>query len=337
MIKGMNPALAGSTILVTGAAGFLGSALIRRLAPVSCTVRRLARQPGEFPTIPMDTLAKFEDIVGDVRVAATWRQALRDVDVVFHLAGQTSVYTAQENPDADLDANVRSVLHLIEISRELRRCPVIVAAGTATTVGLTTDSCPVDESTPDRPITLYDVHKLMAEQYLETATRQSFVAATTLRLANVYGPGPRGSSRERGFLNAMVARAVGQKPLTMYGTGSCVRDYVYVDDVADAFVMAAESIESLQGHHFLIGSGQGISIGSALDLVADLVARRTGTRVPVESIDPPSGLSPIENRSFVANTARFRTATGWNPMFTLEQGINRTIDVACSANVTSPA
>jgi nucleoside-diphosphate-sugar epimerase len=279
---------------------------------------------------PTGGIATFEDIDGDVRDLRTWIAAIENVDVVVHLAGQTSVYTAHGDPGADLTANVVPVLHLVQACREAGRHPAVVAAGTATVVGLTHDTTPVDESRPDRPVTFYDIHKWMAEGHLELYTREGVFDATTLRLANVYGPGPRGSSHDRGFLNAMVRRALAGEPLTLYSTGTVVRDYVYVEDVARAFLAAAASIEAVKGRHFLVGSGQGTTIEHALQLVAERVALRTGRRVAVVAIDPPAGLSPIEHRSFVADSRELTRAAGWRPEVGLAEGIDRTIEALCA-------
>jgi UDP-glucose 4-epimerase len=316
-------ALGGRTVLLTGAAGFIASAIARQLATIPCTVRCLARGP--LPAPPAGA-ATFESVAGDIRDPEVWTHALRGVGVVFHLAGQTSVYAAQEDPAGDLATNVLPMLHLARAARTLGVRPTVIAATTATIVGLTASADPVDESRPDRPVTLYDLHKHMAAQYLETFTRDGTIAAATLRLTNVYGPGPRSSRHDRGILNAMVRRALSGEALSVYGAGAAVRDYVYVDDVARAFVAAAAGIARTEGRHFLVGSGRGTSIREAFELVADRVARRTGHRVPVIAVEPPAGLSAIEGRSFVADTRAFRGATGWHAEVPLGEGIDRTIE-----------
>ena len=318
--------LEDKTILLTGAAGFLGTAIAEHLAGVRCRVRRLDR-PDVRRARPHGH-ARWEDIDGDVADRTTWHDALADADVVIHLAAQTSVYVAEADPVADLRANVEPMLSLIDACRARRTRPVVAFAGTATEVGLTDTGDPVDESRQDVPITVYDVHKLTAERHLACATRLGDVQGVTLRLTNVYGPGPRSSNRDRGFLNAMVRRALAGEPLTAYGSGACVRDYVYVDDVVRAFLTAIVNIHRVEGRHFLVGSGTGTTIAGALRLVADRVAAQTGVHVPVLSVETPAGLSPIERRSFVADTRRLRDATGWEAQVDLAQGIDRTIAAA---------
>ena len=320
----MQTQLSGRTILVTGAAGFIGSAIVRRLASIPCTLRCLIhRSPA--PALAVDEMvATLEVVTGDVRDHRVWVDSVKDVDVIFHLACQTSVYEADAHPEEDLAANVRPVLHLTEACRASGNHPIVVAAGTATVVGLTTETSPISEDRADQPITFYDIHKWVGERYFEGFSRQGILRATTLRLANVYGPGPPGSP-DRGFINAMIKCALSGQPLSLYGSGEFVRDYVYVDDVAEAFIAAAAAIERTGGEHFVVGSGYGTTLAEALHVVADRATKKTGRLVPIVSTPPPSTLSPIERRNFVADPRRLHAATGWTARVSLEEGVDRTI------------
>ena len=167
----------------------------------------------------------------------------------------------------------------------------------------------------------------MAEQYLKYYVRQGIVCGAVLRLANVYGPGPESCRADRGILNQMTRRALAGEPLTVYGRGSQLRDYVYIEDVIRAFLEATRMIDRLNSKHFVIGSGQGYTIAQAMNLVSERAALKTGSRVSVIHIDPPSPQSPIESRNFVADSSQYSQATGWQPRYSLAEGIDRTIEV----------
>jgi UDP-glucose 4-epimerase len=152
------------------------------------------------------------------------------------------------------------------------------------------------------------------------------VKGAALRLANVYGPGPASSSADRGILNQMVRKALKGETLRIYGKGDFLRDYVYVEDVARAFALAADHVDAVNGKHFVISTGTGHTLAQAVRLVAERVAARTGRQALVEHVAPPASLSPIDTRNFVGDPSAFARATGWRPSVSLQEGIDRTID-----------
>jgi UDP-glucose 4-epimerase len=310
-------------ILITGGAGYLATNLALSLRQTQCGIVRLGREGSMFPA--MEGTASVTNVLGDVRERAAWEEALQDVDFVFHFAAQTSVPVAERDPVADIQANVVPVMHLIEACRKMRIRPVVLFTSTVTVAGIPSRT-PVDETHPDIPVTIYDIHKLIAEQYLKCSAQEGAIRTAILRLANVYGPGPKSSQADRGILNQMMRKALAGEPLTIYGRGEFVRDYVYVDDVVGAFLKAGACIDSLNGQHFVIGSGQGHTIAEAIGLVGARAALRTGKKTEIRHIDPPASLSPIESRNFVADISRFSGATGWKPSVMLQDGIDRTLE-----------
>ena len=310
--------------MVTGATGYLGHNLVHLLKEAECRILRVGRPGSTFPAV--SGCAQIIDVTGDIRDPGIWNDLVEPAGVVFHFAAQTSVYVAGEKPSEDLNINVLPTLHLLETCMRKGVSPTVLFAGTATQCGIA-DRLPVDETQPDNPITIYDIHKLASERYLNYFSDQGTVKASTLRLGNVYGPGPESGSADRGVLNRMVRRALQGEPLTVYGKGDRVRDYVYVEDVVRAFVAAAEGIDRVKGKHFVIGSGRGCTIAQALHLVAERVSLKTGKgRVAVEHVQPPPRQSAIEDRNFIADSRRFTQHTGWTPRISLEEGIDRTID-----------
>jgi nucleoside-diphosphate-sugar epimerase len=315
---------AGRTILVTGGAGFIGSSLIRALAGVPCRIRLLLRE-GRVWEPESNNTAEVSAVYGDIREKDTWTQALQDTDYVFHLAGQTSGYLANEQPMADLEANVIPVIQLLEACRHSGAKPAILFSGTVTQVGIP-KRLPVDESHRDLPVMVYDIHKLAAEKYLQYYSNDFEIPAVTLRLSNVYGPGTGVGSSDRGILNRMIFLGLQDKPLTVYGDGAQIRDYTYIDDVVSAFVTAGSMASTLKGEYYVIGSGQGFRIVDTFNLMADRVKVSQGFRPQVTHVSPPDSQAAIENRDFVADTHLFRSATGWTPQVSLSDGIDRTIE-----------
>jgi UDP-glucose 4-epimerase len=313
--------LAGKKILVTGGSGYLAASLLSLLRDVDCQVTRLdlkhdAAAPGG--------MARIIDVDGDVSRIETWQENLPAADIVFHFAAQTSVYLSNNDPLADNLRNVQPMLYLLETCRQKGLHPVVIFSGTVTVTGMP-QRIPVDETHPDEPVTMYDVHKLMAENYLKYYSRQGIVDGAILRLANVYGPGPSSSSADRGILNMMVKKAVNGEDLTLYGKGEFLRDYIYVQDVAAAFLLAAINIAKVKGQHFVLGTGKGTTLAEAFKLVTERVTAKTGKKVNVVSVDPPAGLSLIENRNFVANSGKFTGLTGWQAETSLAAGIDEII------------
>lgn len=309
-------------ILITGGAGYLATNLITQLSETECHIIRVDRPGAKFA--PLAGKTTFQDIEADIRESVVWESLLDGVDIVFHFAAQTSVYVAEQDPLEDLSNNVMPMLHLLETCRKKKLNPIALFSGTVTEAGLT-ERVPVNEDFPDHPITVYDLHKWMAENYLKHYTRAGLIRGVVLRLANVYGPGPKSSSADRGVLNMMIKKALQGQELTVYGDGRYLRDYVYVEDVAKAFLNAVEKIDIVAGKYFIIGSGECYTISQAINLVAERVAIKTGQRVPVVSIESPLQLSPIEFRNFIADTRQFNKSTGWMAKYALTEGIDATI------------
>lgn len=312
----------GKVVAISGASGYIGMNLVRVLQGVDCRVVRIGRTA---PPPASPGTATIDDLVGGMDSADMWAEATASADIVFHLAAQTSLYVADEDPVADFAVNVLPMLRLIEACRSAGRTVGVVFAGTVTQAGLPM-RLPVDESHPDKPITTYDIHKLMAETYLRHAHYRGWLEGGTLRLANVYGPGPSSSGIQRGVLNDMIRRAIAGGPLTVYRPVDLIRDYLYIDDVVAAFLMAGANAERLAGRHFVVGGGEGCALSDTFTEVARRVAAHTGRAVDVTEIEPPDGLFSIEFRNFVADSSAFRELTGWRPTIELAEGIDRTTE-----------
>ena len=307
----------GKTVAVTGASGYLASVLIDALKETPARIIRVSRS--DLPPI-----SGAEFLKADTRSKDCWGAIVAKADVIFHLAGNTSVYRAAKDPVESLKSTVLPITHLVTAAQAVRHRLQVVFASTATVYGLT-DSLPVSEELVPEPVTIYDLHKLFAEKQLELASKQKILAGVSLRLANVYGPSSSTSSAEdRGILNKIARLALQGTKLQLYGDGDYLRDYVYVEDVAQAFVAAGVRKEVV-GRSFNVASGKGVTVKEAFDLVAKRVENVTGKRVHIENAPWPQDADPIEFRNFVADTTSFRNSAGWQPIINLNEGVDRMI------------
>jgi nucleoside-diphosphate-sugar epimerase len=304
----------GRVIAVTGAGGYLGSALVERLlAEGAADIIRVSRKL-------MDDRPGTTVVNADIRELGTWRSLASRADAIFHLAGNTSVYEAARDPAASLNSTVLPICHLHEAARVTGKRLRVVFASTATVYGPTPQQ-PVPESFEPRPTTVYDLHKLLAEQQLALATDQGVAEGVSLRLANVYGPsGGAFSAADRGALTRVVNQALEGQGLSVYGGGDYIRDYVYISDVIDA-VLRAGLDSGLAGQSFNIGTGIGTTVRQMFEWVAQEARAQTGKSVLVFPAAWPSGTDPIELRQFTADIARFKLATGWVPLVGPREGI----------------
>lgn len=302
----------GTRVAVTGASGYIASALLDRLAALGAQVRAVSRRP-------IASRDGVEPVLADVRIANSWPSIVEHADVIFHLAGTTSLHAAARDPEASLRGTVLPITHLADAARASRRTPRVILASTATVYGCTEGA--VAESRPARPQTIYDLHKFFAEQSLEMASNEGVLDGVVLRLSNVYGTSSSTSSAaDRGFLNRAVDQARSGADLCVYGDGAYVRDFVHVTDVIEA-MLAAGAYDSPAWRTFNVGSGVGTTMREALGMAVAAAARVTGRAVAIRNVPWPPHTDPIEKRSFVAGINRITGALGWQPAVSLTDGI----------------
>ncbi len=316
--------LNNKVIAITGASGYIGSALIKELENHSVNkIIRISRKV----LLPKDNI---EDWVLDLSHKKSWVKIVSQSDIIFHLSGNTSISVADSNSKDSLISEVLPIINLINASKEMSCKPRVVFASTATIYGLTND-LPVSENYSPVPITHYDLHKFFAEQQLRMASNSNLIYGISLRLANVYGPSSsESSSNDRGILSKVTKMSFENKILQVYGGGEYIRDYIYIDDVISAFlkvsVMNYEEIRKENQIIFNVSSGIGTSIKDVFNLISREVEKKTGKKLELNNSSWPIGVSEIEKRNFIGSSERLKSLTGWVPKTSIENGIRSLVN-----------
>ncbi|MDI7184879.1 NAD(P)-dependent oxidoreductase [Leptospira santarosai] len=311
-------------ILITGSSGLIGSALAKKLEFLGKDVYYHSRN--------VNNESKNKTIQFDLADSGLDKIDLPEFDVVYHLAGQTSVPYAKSNPTLDLQINVSGFLNLILCLRKQKKKPIVILAGTTTETGLH-QSVIINEDVRDEPLTFYDISKLSAEYYLKQCIREGWILGCSLRLANVYGGSKPGQKKDRGILDKVFYQALKGETIQIYGDGTFLRDYIHLDDVVSAFISASDHIENTNGKHFIVGSGKSYSIREAFQAAMDVAFEITGLRSRIEYVDLPKHSSPIDSRSVIYDISSFKSATEWSPNFLLESGLRHSYILKAGTNI----
>jgi len=300
-----------ASCLVLGGAGFIGSHLAEALLQAGHRVRIFDRPHlDRLPTFLQRR--EFEVFTGDFLNPYVLSAALQGNEIVFHLVSTTLPKTSNDNPVYDVESNVVGTLRLLELCREQGVRKVVFASSGGTVYGVPR-SVPIDESHPTEPICSYGIHKLMIEKYLQLNHRVHGLDYCVVRPPNLYGPRQR-LDIAQGAVAVFLDRALHGKPIQVWGDGSVMRDYLYVEDAAEALVKAA----AFEGEPkvFNIGSGVGTTLKQLIKEIEALLGRP----VPVEY----SAARTLDVPANVLDASLARRLLGWTPRTSLAEGLRRT-------------
>jgi len=310
----------GRPVMITGGLGFIGSNLARRLVDLGAEVLLVDSLIDDYGgnLFNIDGIADRVRVnVADVRQQSTMNYLVRDRAVIFNLAGQVSHIDSMRDPYTDLEINCRSQLTVLEACRNHNPDVKVVFAGTRQVYGRP-DSLPVSERHLVRPTDVNGINKAAGEYYHLVYNNVFGVRGCSLRLTNVYGPRQLIKHNRQGFIGWFIRLAIENRTIPIYGDGSQLRDFVYVDDAADAFLRAGAS-DACNGEVFNVG-GDPISHRDLTTLLLEVAGSGR-----VEYVDWPSEKKAIDIGSFYADSTKFRKTTGWTPSVGLRDGLAQTI------------
>ncbi len=309
----------GRKVFVTGAAGFLGSNLCHALADQGARVTALdgflfggGANPHNLEGVEVDFVR------GDIR-DIDLRPLCEGAEVIFNLAAQTSHMGGQADPLADIAVNAVAQVRLIQAAREAAPDATVVHASTRQFYGRV-EKLPVDEHQPVAPPDANGVSKFAGEQYWMLEHRVRNRPVVSLRLTNCYGPRLRIRDARQTFLGMWIRCVLENRPFEVWG-GAQLRDLTYVDDVTSAF-MAAACQPACHGQIYNIGGPPPAS----LQQLADIMVRLSGERAKYTTREFPADRASIDIGSYHADDRAFRSASGWAPATSLDEGIGRTLN-----------
>ncbi len=309
----------GRKILVTGGAGFIGRHLVDKLIELGhevVVIDNLSKGKEKKANLPAGEIQQerhYQLYPWSLDAPEVEEIFRKGVDIVVHLAAQVSVRKSVEDPFDDAYNNILSGLKMLEYCRKYRVKKVIYA-NSAAEVG-NPQYLPLDEKHPTAPLSPYGLSKKTFGEYLQLYGKLFGLRYTSLRLANVYGPGQEGS-KECGVVPLFISKMLESAPVAIIGDGQQTRDFVYVGDVVEAIIAVLGDLGN--GEQYNIGSGKETSVNELFYLIRELA----GSGLPPSYSAAGEG----ELKRCVFSISKAKKEIGWQPQTDLKTGLKKTID-----------
>ena len=306
----------GKRVLVTGAGGFLGSHLVERLMELGARTRALVRYRSDGSWGMLEQLARRGDVdvvAGDVCDRESVTDAMKDVEIVFHLAALIAIPYSYHTPASFVSTNVNGTLNVLQAARA---CGVerLVHTSTSEVYG-TAQYVPIDEAHPLQAQSPYAATKVAADKLVESFHLSYDLPVVTVRPFNTYGP----RQSARAIVPTIITQCLAETKVSL-GNLTPTRDMNYVSDTVEGFVRAAATPEAV-GRVINLGSGREISVGELAKQIAGLIGKPVDIQRDEERIRP----QPSEVGRLVADNRLARRLLGWEPTVSLEEGLSMTI------------
>jgi UDP-glucose 4-epimerase len=316
------PRLDKKKILITGGLGFIGSNLAKACLELGAQVTiydSLDPKTGGNISNIKDFKNEVEDIRDDIRHFEALSKAIAHKDIVFNCAAYASHPNSMKEPLIDIEVNCQGVIHVLEAARLHAPHTKLVHVGTSTQIGKM-HSSPIDEWHPEFPLDIYSANKSASEKYvLLYSTAYNFMDTTVVRLANTFGPRAAIKTPEFGFINYFIGLGLQNKEIPVYGNGSQMRNFCYVEDSVRALILAAVHPKT-NGEVFFAVTNEQYTVKQ----VAEEISRIIGGHVTY--IPWPKDREAIEIGDAVISNKKIKEHMGWTAKYDLASGLQHAKD-----------
>jgi NAD dependent epimerase/dehydratase len=306
-------------ILVTGADGFIGSHLVEGLLDKGCQIRAFVyynsfNSWGWLDALPKEKLAEVEVFAGDIRDPNGVRKSMEGMDLVFHLAALIAIPFSYHSPDSYVDTNIKGTLNVLQAARDTG-CSRVLITSTSEVYG-TAKYVPIDEQHPFQGQSPYSATKIGADRIAESFYRSFDTPVTIVRPFNTYGP----RQSARAVIPTVITQLLAGVTEIKLGSVHPTRDFNYVQDTVDGFIVIAETTATI-GEEINIASQQEISIGQLAREIIDQI--NPAATIVTDDMRMRPEKSEVER--LLGSNEKIRRLTGWQPGYTLQEGIRETI------------
>jgi len=310
-------------VLIIGGAGFIGSNLAHKLVQLGADVTIA----DIFHPSYGGNIFNLNEIMEYIQLSYTdlgdeygMRRLVEDKSYIFDLAAQVSYTDSMNIPYVDLDINCRGHLQFLEICREINPCASILFTSSRMVYGKPM-MIPVSEEHPTNPLSLYATHKLTGEKYFYLYKHHYGIDSKIVRIANPYGPRNQMKNSKYGILNWFIRLAMENKEIKVFGDGSQLRDYIYIDDIVNGILSVASLVNPTEIIYNL-GTGRGTSFSEMVDHVLSVVGKGSKVFIPW-----PNNYEKNETGDYISDINRLNIIQGYDYKFTgLEEGIAKTLE-----------
>ncbi|MCR0182849.1 NAD-dependent 4,6-dehydratase LegB [[Clostridium] innocuum] len=307
-------------VLVTGADGFIGSHLTERLLEKGYEVRAFVyynsfNNWGWLETLSKENLNKIEIFAGDIRDPNGVREAMKDIDIVYHLAALIAIPFSYHSPDSYVDTNIKGTLNVLQAARDLGTKRILVTS-TSEVYG-TAKYVPIDENHPYQGQSPYSASKIGADRIAESFYRSFNLPLTIVRPFNTYGP----RQSARAVIPTIITQLLAGKEVIKLGSLTPTRDFNFVKDTVNGFISIAESDKTI-GEEINIATQHEISIGQLAEELIKQINPNAKIVCEEERLRPKKS----EVNRLLGSNEKIKRLTNWKPIYTFEEGLAETIE-----------